>query len=252
MDGEALDALELPAILERLAAAAATDLGAELARALVPSADADEVGARQALTAEAVVLLDGADDPPLAGVTDIAGFVERAERDGVLSPADLRAVSVSARVAVDARRVVHGRRDAVPLLAAIAERIEPSLVRPRGRDRPLRRGRRLRPARRRVAEAAQVAPRAAERRRAPARRARADRADRRCARRASGVVPRRAGRTPGACGARVVARSGAGDRPRRVGIGPDGVHRAAGGRRAREQARRSSGGGARGGGADPA
>jgi dsDNA-specific endonuclease/ATPase MutS2 len=126
--GEALQALELPAILERLAAAAATELGAALARSLAPSAVLDEVGARQALTAEAIVLLDAADDPPLAGVTDIASFVERAERDGVLSPADLRSVSVSARVAVDARRVVHGRRDAVPLLAAIAERVEPSLV----------------------------------------------------------------------------------------------------------------------------
>ena len=128
MHGEALQALELPAILERLAAAAATDLGSALARALAPSAVVDEVGARQALTAEAIVLLDAADDPPLAGVADIASLVERAERDGVLSPADLRSVSVSARVAVDARLVVHGRRDAVPLLAAIAERVEPSLV----------------------------------------------------------------------------------------------------------------------------
>ena len=128
MDGEALSALELPAILDRLAAAAATDLGAAGALALAPSADADVVATRQALTAEAVTLLDGADDPPLAGVTDVTAFVERAERDGVLSPADLRAVSVSARVAVDARRVVHERRDAVPLLAAIAENIEPSLV----------------------------------------------------------------------------------------------------------------------------
>ena len=129
MDGEALRALELPAILERLAAAAATDLGASLARALAPSADVDEVAGRQALTAEAVTLLDGADDPPLAGVTDVGSLVERAERDGVLSPADLRAVSVSSRVAVDARRVVHGRRDAVPRLAEIAERIDPALVR---------------------------------------------------------------------------------------------------------------------------
>jgi DNA mismatch repair protein MutS2 len=128
VDGEALQALELPAILERLAAAAATELGAGLARALAPSPDAEEVGARQALTAEAVALLDGADDPPLAGVTDVSPFVDRAERDGVLSPADLRAVAVAARVGVEARRVVHGRRETAPLLAAIAERVEPSLV----------------------------------------------------------------------------------------------------------------------------
>ena len=128
MDGEALLALELPAILERLAGAAATDIGAGSARALVPSADAVDVVARQALTAEAVALLDGADDPPLAGVTDLGAFVERAERDGTLAPPDLRAVSISARVAVDARRAVHARREAAPLLAAIADRIEPTLA----------------------------------------------------------------------------------------------------------------------------
>ena len=128
MDGEALEALELPAILERLAAAAATELGAALARALAPSPDVNEVGTRQALTTEAVLLLDAADDPALAGVTDIAAYVDRAERDGTLAPSDLRAVAISARVSVDARRVVHGRRDAAPLLAAIAERIEPSVV----------------------------------------------------------------------------------------------------------------------------
>ena len=67
MDGEALQALELPAILERLAAAAATDLGAALARALSPSAAADEVAARQALTAEAVALLDERRRPAARG-----------------------------------------------------------------------------------------------------------------------------------------------------------------------------------------
>ena len=128
MDGEALSALELPAILERLAAAAATELGAELARALAPAVAAEQVGERQALTAEAVALLDNADDPPLAGVSDITSFAERAERDGTLAPSDLRAVAISSRVAVDARRVVHARRAAVPLLAAIAEGIEPTLI----------------------------------------------------------------------------------------------------------------------------
>jgi DNA mismatch repair protein MutS2 len=84
VDAEAHVALELPAILGRLAAAAATELGAAHARALTPSADADEVRRRQALTAEAVALLDAAADPPLAGVTDITAAVERSERDGVL------------------------------------------------------------------------------------------------------------------------------------------------------------------------
>ena len=54
----ALDVLEFPAIRERIAAAAATDHGAELAHALTPSPDPGEVTRRQALTAEAIALLD--------------------------------------------------------------------------------------------------------------------------------------------------------------------------------------------------
>ncbi|HEY6963369.1 MAG TPA: hypothetical protein VI408_15900, partial [Gaiellaceae bacterium] len=123
MDAEAREALELPAILERLAAAAATDLGAARARALAPSPDADEVRARQALTAEAVALLDAADDPPLAGIVDVRPAVERAEREGVLGPRELRAVSVSIRVAVSARSAL-----SPPLLAEIAAAIDPALL----------------------------------------------------------------------------------------------------------------------------
>jgi DNA mismatch repair protein MutS2 len=128
MDAEARAALELPAILARVAAAAATELGAARAHALEPSADEGEVRARQALTSEAVALLDAADDPPLAGVTDVREPVDRAERDGVLGPAELRAIAPSIRVAVDARRVLKSRKELAPLLAAIAEPIDPSLV----------------------------------------------------------------------------------------------------------------------------
>jgi DNA mismatch repair protein MutS2 len=128
MDGDALAALELPAILDRLAAAAATELGAGRARRLLPSPDPDEVAARQAATAEAVALLDAAVDPPLAGVVDVGPSVERAEREGVLGPSELRAIATSARVAVDARRVVLSQHAAVPILAAVAERIDPRLT----------------------------------------------------------------------------------------------------------------------------
>src|SRR5947209_8135043 len=122
MDGEALAALELPAILDRLAASAATGLGAARAHELAPSPDPEEVAHRQALTAEAIALLDAADDPPLAGVVDVVPFAERTQRDGVLGPSELRAIATSARVAVDGRRVVTARHDVAPLLAAVAER----------------------------------------------------------------------------------------------------------------------------------
>src|SRR6187549_344617 len=50
VDPFALEALEFPAIRQRVASAAATDPGAALAGALTPSADAQEVARRQALT----------------------------------------------------------------------------------------------------------------------------------------------------------------------------------------------------------
>ena len=47
MDADALAALEYPAIVERLAAAAETPRGAELARGLVPSPERGEVDRRR-------------------------------------------------------------------------------------------------------------------------------------------------------------------------------------------------------------
>ena len=66
-----LDALEFPAILGRVAAATGTPHGEELALALEPSADQTEVARRQALTAEAVALLDASAEPPLQGISDV-------------------------------------------------------------------------------------------------------------------------------------------------------------------------------------
>ncbi|MBA2461211.1 MAG: hypothetical protein H0V45_05525, partial [Actinobacteria bacterium] len=70
MDPSALAVLEYPAIAERLAGTTATSYGSDLARSLVPSSDAGEVARRQALTAEAIALLDLAEEPPLRGIRD--------------------------------------------------------------------------------------------------------------------------------------------------------------------------------------
>jgi len=71
VDESTLQALEFPALVERLAGATATPYGEELARALVPSADIDEVARRQALTAEAIGLIDVSVEPPLEGIHDV-------------------------------------------------------------------------------------------------------------------------------------------------------------------------------------
>jgi DNA mismatch repair protein MutS2 len=125
VDAEAREALELPALLERLASLCATEPGAILARVLEPSADADEVRRRQRLTTEAVALLDAGTEPELYGISDVRPAAARAERDGVLDAAELRAVATSVRVALVARERLDG---GPPGLAALARAIYPSLA----------------------------------------------------------------------------------------------------------------------------
>ncbi len=119
----ALELLEFPAIVERLAAATATPQGAARAVALEPSGDAVEVARRQALTAEAIALLDEAAEPSLAGAVDVSAAAERAARYGMLAPGELRDVARTVAVGVAARGSL-----ASPLLAEIAAGIDPALA----------------------------------------------------------------------------------------------------------------------------
>ncbi|MCW2963440.1 MAG: mismatch repair protein MutS, partial [Actinomycetia bacterium] len=128
MNGEALAALELPAITGRLAAASATELGAERAGALLPATETAEVVARQALTAEAVALLDAAQEPSLAGIADVREAAARADREGILGPGELRAIATAIRVGLAARRVAGEQRALAPLLHDRLASIDPSLA----------------------------------------------------------------------------------------------------------------------------
>jgi DNA mismatch repair protein MutS2 len=128
VDSEALAALELPAITERLALATATELGAEHARALTPSAEPDVVATRQGLTAEAVALFDAGHGVPLAGVADVRAASERAEREGTLGPADLRAIARAVRVGLEARRILGEERALAPQLHERTSTLDPGLT----------------------------------------------------------------------------------------------------------------------------
>src|SRR6476469_8727572 len=128
MDADALHALELPAITARLAKAASTELGGELARTLEPATDVREVLERQALTAEAVALLESGVDPPLAGIADVRPALARAGREGMLGPAELRAIATAVRVALDARRIVAAERALAPLLDDRLSVLDPALA----------------------------------------------------------------------------------------------------------------------------
>src|SRR6266545_4520349 len=77
-----------------------------VARALVPSADPDEVSRRQALTAEAVALLDISAEPPLGGIDDVRGTAALAARGGVLTPDALRKIAAAIAGGLRARTAV--------------------------------------------------------------------------------------------------------------------------------------------------
>jgi DNA mismatch repair protein MutS2 len=115
VDQNALIALEYPAIAERLARAAATEHGVELARSLAPSPDPDEVAYRQELTAEAIGLLDTAEEPPLDGIHDIREATAQAARGGALPAGALRAVADTVGGAVRARAALDGHEGAAQL-----------------------------------------------------------------------------------------------------------------------------------------
>jgi DNA mismatch repair protein MutS2 len=127
MDRPSLAALEYPAIVERLARLAATEYGTELVRSLEPSAEAAEVAGRQARTAEAITLHEAAAEPPLQGITDVRRLAERAERGGLLQPAELRQTAIAIRVALVAKRALDEAGEAAPLLNEIVEPVDAAL-----------------------------------------------------------------------------------------------------------------------------
>jgi len=120
--------LEFRAIAERLAAATATPFGAELAHALVPSDDLDEVTRRQALTAEAVALLDESAEPPLEGIADVRSSAELAARGGVLAADALSKIASAIAGGLRARAAVDAEKEAAPLLGEIASAIDRDLA----------------------------------------------------------------------------------------------------------------------------
>ena len=93
-----------------------------LALALSPSPDPAEVAARQALTTEAIGLLEESLEPPLEGIRDVREVAALAARGGVLTAGALRHVADTARGSLRARSAL-----ASPLLSELAAAIDPEL-----------------------------------------------------------------------------------------------------------------------------
>ena len=127
VDAHALALLEFPLMRDRLADATAFAGGRALAEALVPSPDGAEVARRQALTSEAVRLLDTGAEPRLGGARDVREAAERAGRGGLLGPGALAEIADTVRAGLDARRALAAAAETAPLLHARADAISPSL-----------------------------------------------------------------------------------------------------------------------------
>ena len=127
MDARALELLELPAVLERLAAIAASEPGRTRALGLLPSADPDEVAARHLLTAEAIALYELSAEPDLAGVREIRPAAELGARGSVLDPSALRAIAGTIEAALAARAGLEGV-EGTARLRELATAIEPGLA----------------------------------------------------------------------------------------------------------------------------
>ena len=126
MDPRALELLELPEILDRLAATAGSEPGKDRCLALEPAAQPDEVDRRQTLTGEAIGLIERSAEPELADVRDVRHAAEVAARGSALDAATLRSVAVSIDTAIAARAAIEAAGDA-PGLADLTRLVDTAL-----------------------------------------------------------------------------------------------------------------------------
>jgi len=119
MDERSLRILEFPKIAARLGGLTVTVLGQELAAALRPSTDLDEVRRWQEETTEAVALL--AEGPlPLRGTSDLRDALHRAQIGSMLTPPEFLAIHDTLATMRACRAHLSNRRNRAPHLAETA------------------------------------------------------------------------------------------------------------------------------------
>ena len=86
---KSLKTIELPAVLELLAAKCASDGAKEAALALRPSAEPRQVKERLAETSDAKAMVEGKGSPSFAGLKDVRSSLARADMGGMLNTREL-------------------------------------------------------------------------------------------------------------------------------------------------------------------
>ena len=118
----ALELLEFPQVIERLAGHTQTPLASELALALKPAYTLLDVQRRQQETSEAVRLLERSRDVEFSSARDVRKPVESAALGATLSGPDLRDVAGTSRALGSARSVVGSQGD-LSILSHLARQI---------------------------------------------------------------------------------------------------------------------------------
>jgi DNA mismatch repair protein MutS2 len=142
VDPRSAELLELPAVRERLAGLTSFAGGRDLARALRPSPDPDEVASRTAETEEALALRDRGVGGP-GGASDLREATAAAAREIALEAEALGEVLATVRAWLEAAAAVAAHAEEAPMLAealaapdaGAARRVEAALERaldPRG------------------------------------------------------------------------------------------------------------------------
>ncbi len=105
---KSLRTLELPRVLEKLAAQATSEAAKAKARALLPQTDVEDVKRLQQETSAACMLLGLQGSPSFAGAKDVSAALGRAQRGGMLNTRELLDIAALLRCA---RRVKDYRGD---------------------------------------------------------------------------------------------------------------------------------------------
>ena len=125
MDSRTLRVLEFDKIRGRLAQYTSFSLGAERARALLPSDDIRLVAEWQAETAEARRIVNEKSDIYIGGVHDLRPLLEQALRGSPILPADLLDVRYTLVRGRTLQRTLGRLADQFPHVADVALRIAP-------------------------------------------------------------------------------------------------------------------------------
>jgi DNA mismatch repair protein MutS2 len=119
-----LHTLEFDKILTRLASHTAFSASEELARALTPSPDAEEIARRQGETTEARALLDQHPEIGIGGARDARPLTKHARLGAILAPTDLLEIRQTLLAARTLRRALGKLGALYPRLAGRAAHLE--------------------------------------------------------------------------------------------------------------------------------